>query len=518
MRRAQLLIRILTFLSGAALLAACGSESASCAGPTLNYESLIQLKRGTKVVDASVPAKGFLVVPNPMEATKNNFATATSTAVKNALSGFLLDNLTSTARLENEFVKIRQREINETGTNFAKADANGNFKYDLADKRYWETMTYFSINSEIAYLEALGFKFVKNRPLYAMVDAKASDGSSEPNAFYNHNYLNPSSPRTIQFFGDGEFATAQDADIIRHEMGHAFNEAASGEVGFDYAGDNGAYETNGASLHEAMADYVSMTIGEKPTIGKWIARAIQGYAPGAPLRSAVDDGNRFLVYQDVAFTNAKGTSPERYAVAEWITRVLWGIRQKFITERGAQKGPINADLLMFSSLSLLKRDSSLTDFRNALVKADQKLYCGGHVEAIQSEFEKRGFTKDIAPITEPIEITAKPVSASGGAINPGAEVAFAVSLKNVDSTVARNVRVRLESVDKYLITTTYMQGYGDFAAGQAITVGSNNGWPLDAAVKGQIDSRAPRGSQVRFKLRVYVENGPTTTFDGSIQL
>ena len=156
MRRSQLHIRIFTFLSCLALLSACGGESAGCAGPALNYESLIQLKRGTKVADSSVPAKGFLVLPNPMEATKNNLATATSTAVKNALTGFSLDNLISTSRLENEFVKIRQQEINETGSNFAKADGSGNFKYELSDKRYWETMAYFAINSEIAYLEALG--------------------------------------------------------------------------------------------------------------------------------------------------------------------------------------------------------------------------------------------------------------------------------------------------------------------------------------------------------------------------
>ncbi len=522
MPRVALHIRIFCLLFGVLLLASCGSESASCEGPTLDFTALTAYKKGTRLSGASSNAKGFVVLPNPMEATRNNLATATSSATQAALAGFQLSNLLSPSRLESEFVKIRQQSITETISNFAKPDANGNYKFDLTDKRYWETMAYTSIEAEIAYFEGLGFKFVRSRPLFVMVNAKSSEGeSSSPNAFYNHGYFSPDQPRTIQLFGEGDFAPGMDADMYRHEMGHFLNESVSAEVGFDFAGDSGAYFTQGAAMHEAFADLAAMSIGDKPNVGKWVARGIQGFAPGQPLRSAIDSGSRFMVYQDVSFANAKGSSPERYQMAEWITRVLWGIRAKIIAERGADKGPINSDLLMYSGLSLLKRDASVTDLRNAIVKADQKLYCGGHGEMIKAEFEKRGFTTDPPPVTEPITITAQPAGLKNGqaaaAISPGGEVSFTVSLTNSDRVVARNVRVRLESADRYLIATTYQQGYGDLAAGQSISVG-NNGWPLASAVVGRIDSRAPRGSQIRFKLRVLIDNGPSQVFDGSIQL
>jgi len=196
------------------------------------------------------------------------------------------------------------------------------------------------------------------------------------------------------------------------------------------------------------------------------------------------------------------------------------VRSKFVEERG-QNGAVSADVLMYSALSLLKRDSSMGDLRNAMVKADTKLFCGGHVETIQTEFEKRGFQTNIAPITEEISVTVQPygVDTNGNAsgnVRPGDDVAFAVQLQNRDRVVARNVRVKLESVDRYLVPNTYLQGYGDLAAGQSVNIG--NGWPLSAAVGATLDSRTPRGSQIRFRLKILIDNGPTQTVEGSIQL
>ncbi len=521
MRRAGIHIRISLFFAIAFALAGCGSASSGgCEGPALDFTSLQLLKKGAKLTGTANPGKAFIVLPNPIEATKNGLATADSQAVQNAISGFLISNLLSPTRLESEFVKIRQSTLTDDASLLAQSDSNGNFEFKVSDPHYWETMAYFSINSEMGYLEALGFKFVRSRPLFVMVKAKSTKGNNSPNAYYDHAYFSPNQPRTIRLFGEGEFAPGIDADMYRHETGHFFNESVSAEVGFDFAGDAGAYFTQGAAIHEAFADYAAMTIGEKPNVGKWVTRSIEGFSPGQPLRSAVDTG-RYLIYQDIAYADPLGNSPERYKMAEWLTRILWALRDGFIKERGV-RGAINADLLMYSSLSLLKRDSSLVDLRAAMIVADAKLYCGGHAEAIQNEFEKRGLTAAPPAVTEKISITTQPVGIGSDGkpittIQPGNQVAFAIQLRNTDRVTARNVRVKLESVDSKLIPAAYMQGYGDLAAGQSLNVG-NGGWPLDAAVTANVDSRAARGTQVKFRLRVLVENGPDQITEGGIQL
>ncbi len=518
MKRAIRKIEIL-FFAATLLLSACGGDSAGCDGPALDFSALQQFKKGAKFPGQVSSSKAFLVVPNPIEATKNNQALADSSTTQSALSNFNLADLLNPTRLDTSFLKIRQRGLNDSSSILATA-SNGKFQYELKDPRYWETMASFAIQSEIAYLEALGFKAVKSRQLVVLVRAQSEGEDTGPNAFYDHGYFAPDQPRTIRLFGEGDFAPGMDADMYRHEMGHFFNESVSGESGFDYAGDAGAYFTQGAAIHEAFADYAAMTIKGQPNVGKWVARSLEGFAPGQPLRSAVDSGSRYLVYQDISYADAQGASPERYAMAEWLTRILWAVRQQFIAERG-ENGAINADLLMYSALSLLKRDSSVADLRGAMLKADSKLYCGGHTKAIQGEFEKRGFATELAQVTEQMTVSVQPygVDSNGNAtstIRPGNDVLFGVQIQNVDRVAARNVRVRLESSDRRLIPTTYMQGYGDLAPGQSINVG--NGWPLSAAVGATVDSTAPRSSQLKFRLRVLMDNGAAQTIEGTLQL
>ncbi len=515
----NLKFEILFLFAVTLLLGACSGENGGCEGPKLDFSTLQQFKKGARLTGTISESKAFLVLPNPIEATRNNQALANSSATQSAISNFNLSNLLSPSRLDTDFIKIRQRGIDDAQSILAQA-TGGKFEYELKDPRYWETMGAFALQSELSYFETLGFKFVRSRPLVVMVRAKSENANQGPNAYYDHAYFNPDQPRTIRLFGEGDFAPGMDADMFRHEMGHFLNESVSAEVGFDYAGDARAYFTQGAAIHEAFADYAAMTIKGQPNVGKWVARSLDGFAPGQPLRSAVDSDSRYLVYQDISYADAKGASPERYKMAEWLTRVLWSLREQFITERG-QNGAINADVLMYSALSLLKRDSSVVDLRGAMVQADAKLYCGGHAKAIQGEFEKRGFATELAPVTDQMSVQIQPYGVDSGGnasttIKPGGDVVFAVNIQNVDRVAARNVRVKLESSERYLIPTTYMQGYGDLASGQTISIG--NGWPLSAAVSATIDSKVPRGSQLKFRLRILIDNGTTQTIEGTLQL
>jgi len=487
----------------------CGKD---CNPPALNVSKLQSLKRS---VFSSGPA-GYLVVPNPIEATKSLQATISDSRLADAFQQFQLPGLLDPSRLENDFVKVRIKDINDSASTLAKPDSQGRFAFKIDDVHYSEVMAYHSLAAEIAYVEQLGFSVVKSRPLYVMV--RAASSSNEVNAIYDHNYLNPKLPRTIRLFGDTEFAPGMDRDMYWHEFGHLFNESASHEVKMDFAGDTGAIFSEGSALHECLADYLEYTMSGNPTIGRWLARNLPEYSPGEPLRTALDKNDGKSSFSAV-ITNDGGGNPERYTVAEWCSRVLWDIRKEFI-EKDPEAGQFNADRLVFSAVSLFGKDTSIQKFYENLQTADEDLYCGDNGGAIENAFEKRGFETSPDSLGAPIALVADPVGMDSNddgqhQFESSASVSFAISLKNNSRETARNVRVRLESSDPNLHITTYQQGYGDIPGGKSLSIGTGQ-MGYDFSVSAEIDRSAPNGRPIPYRLIVEADNGGRNVVEGKI--
>lgn len=385
-------------------------------------------------------------------------------------------------------------------------------------------MAYYSIQAMTHYVETLGFSVVKSRPLFVLVRAQGDD-PNEVNAFYDHNYLNPSSPRIMRVFGETQYPLGADRDIYWHEFGHLFNESASHEVGMDYAADTGAVYTEGSSLHECLADMLEMSVGGKPYIGRWIARNFSDVATGQPLRSAVDGkGVRPLSFKGVITADGSGAVPARYEVAEWCSRVLWEVRTKFVAE-DAQAGAMKFERLIWSAVGILKKDTSIRQFHDALVKADDTLHCGGHEDDIKRAFSSRGFEAEAATLSKPLTLDARPIGisdASGSAqmVNPGpgTTVVFDVRITNSGSTTARNVRLVLEALDQGILPIIYLQGFGDVPAGKSVGVGQGGSMEYDRSVKFEVDRAAGRGSKLRYRLKAVPENGPETVLSRELLL
>ncbi len=499
------------------VLGACAKRG--CEGPPLELESLRNLK--TQGISAPGP-RSYLVLPNPIDATSNPAATVSDSKTLESGNIFNLTNLLVPNRLDNAFLKVRVRTINDALSSLAAPNNAGDFNFQPQDIRYSQTMAYRSLSTIQAYVEGLGFSVVKSRPLFVMVQAEGST-SQDVNAFYDHAYLNPSAPRTIKLYGSSSFAPGVDQDMYWHEFGHLFNESITGERGIDFAGDNGAIWTEGSALHECLADYLSESASDKDYIGKWIARNIGGFRPGDPLRWASDRNGRPLDFAAVARADGTGAKPERYEVAEWCTRVLWDIRQSFIEDYGSD-GPTISDRFVFSAASLLGRDSGIAQFRDALLSANEDLHCGGYGEVINDAFEKRGFVKPEA-LAGPLAVTgtAVTVRVNGTSIQPtppapGVSVVFSVRIQNPFPSVARNVRMKLSSSSPLLITKIYQQGLGDLEAGRTINVGSLGGLPSTFSVLGEIDSRATPGSAIPYTLTIMTENGPDAVVRGEVRL
>ncbi len=502
------------------LLASCSRSG--CEGPALKLNSL-SVVRNFGLFQSSGP-RASLVLPNPIDATQDAQARLSDISVRNASLGLDLVSLLSPNRLENAFLKVRIRSVADALSTLATPNSGVNFFYQPGDVHYSEAMAYRSISSIQAYVEALGFPVVKTRPLYVMVQADGST-ATDANAFYDHAHLNAAQPRTIKIYGSGQFAPGLDQDTYWHEFGHLFNESLSAERGIDYAGDSGAVFSEGGAIHECLADYLAESVSGKNYIGKWIARNFQGYAPGEPLRSAVDlEGGKQSFYS-VAVADGTGSTPDRYGMGEWCSRVLWDIRQSFVNE-DSLTGPILSDRVVFSAVSLLSKDTSVSQLQKALIEADSELHCGGHAQAIQSAFQSRGFL-GAAPLSAPLVFSATPVPVQGDGVGgktviqaaaPGSEIVFKLSIQNTNAGRARNVRVRLESQDSRFLPLTYQQSFGDLEAGQTLSVGGNSGLGLEFSVLGQVDKAAVRGQSLPYTLRVSSENGQDTLINGVIQL
>ncbi|MBI3294818.1 MAG: hypothetical protein HYZ71_08815 [Deltaproteobacteria bacterium] len=461
-----------------------------------NYDQLNSIRRGLFALSGP---KSQLVLPNPIDAASDPYIAITDPRVSSLSVVSTLPNLLIPSRLESEFIKMRIHSINDALSSLAAPDASGNFTYSADTDHYSESLGYYSLSLIQTYIEALGFSLNKNRPLYVFVLAPSESGTSaDVNAFYDHHKFDPSSSHTMSFYGDTSYKVSKDRDMFFHEFGHFVNESVSAERGIDFAGDRGANYTEGAALHECLADYGAETLSGHPYIGRWIARNFSEFQPGQPLRSAQDTGP-VMQFAEVS-TNDNRSLPERYAVAEWCTRVLWRIRSQFVLQ-DSYRGPIDADRLIYSAISLLPQDASFTAFRSALLSADQKLG-GVHSRTIEAAFAVGGFDPNPSRLRQPLSVIGRAEVARGGSVN------FNLQVSNPNGNVARNVRVILEQVDARIVPVISVQGFGDMPAGATVTVSSQSASAITATVS------ATGGAL--FRLRVVTENGNDGIYEGAL--
>ncbi len=506
-------IRFFIFVGLIALASGCTRTLDQCGGPKLNLSQISQLR---KTLFSSGPMAA-LVVPNPMDATGNPAVLATDTRLSQFDYGFNLPDLLNPNRLESAFLKIRISSISDAASLLAVAGSNG-FAFSVTDVHYSETMAYYAVTSIMKYVQALGFSYNQTRPVYVLAQTtEQGHDANYVNAYFENNTLDPSQPRVMRMIGKTDFSPGQDRDMYWHETGHFANESVSHEIGIDRAGEEGAFYTDGAAIHECMADIIAESLANKGYIGKWINRNFT--KDGSALRSAMDTASNKMTYSQVMNQDNTGTYPERYKVAEWCTRALWQIRQQFVKE-DPNAGQVFSDRLFLSAVSLLPKDASMAQFHEALVSADEQLHCGLHANSIDNAFTSRGFEISPSKLKTGLTIQAQAVgedsSGNQTALSSGGTVAFALTVTNPNSETAHNVRVVLESQSAGFQVITYLQGYGDLPAGKSAIVG-NGSLPLSFSVSGQIDSSVPTGiGQIHYRLRVLSDNAPEVDKDGTL--
>lgn len=467
------------------LLPSCAIELSDCSGPLVGTKTLFSIRQDRFLEGP----RGFLVLPNPIDSQKLQLFDFNASTFQSAQEGVGLPRLQSASQLENSFVKV---SADATGNNLVSPQNLNDASRDIKSPQYGQVMAYHSITSIQDYVQSLGFQLDRSKPIHVRVDADPE--ASSPNAFYTHNkYTND--PHTIELVGDAPYPFWADRDTFWHEFGHFFNESLTMNQGIDDAGDSGATFTEGAALHECLADYLAETASDRGYTGRWLAKNFSNEIPlGFPLRSALALEDNKNHYSNISrFMSSEGV-PDTYSVAEWCSRVLWDIRTQFVKE-DKETGSFYSDRVVFSAFSLLGENASILEFKKALQEADKTTHCGLHQASIEKAFSSRGFKEDIKKVGQPIELSELQVNQLDSS-----EYSIAFSLSNSNRSLARNVRVELLSDNPSYIPLTYFQGYGDFEAGQR------------AQNIPALTFQASRITRARLYLKVFFENGPETFY------
>ena len=205
-------------------------------------------------------------------------------------------------------------------------------------------------------------------------------------------------------------------------------------------------------------------------------------------------------------------------MAEWCSRVLWDIRSQFEKE-DRKTGKLFSDRTIFSAVSLLGKNASISQFKEALLNSDQQLHCGLHQKSIQKAFSSRGFQDQVPQLPQKLNLQAQwvafqldstgivPVAPSARAT----EILASFRISNPNNRLARNVRLELMSNDPAIITYANVQGFGDLPPGAAIEITGSDYSQYLASVSLTVDPRYINGRRsVKVYLKLSAENGVPT--------
>jgi Fungalysin metallopeptidase (M36) len=235
--------------------------------------------------------------------------------------------------------------------------------------RFEALMAYFHIDRARAYVDSLGLsESLRARPQRVRVNAIPAD-----NSFY-------SSMTQSMTLGSGGVDDGEDADVIVHEYGHSLqDQAVSGAFGRTIAT---------GSMGEGFGDYLAAAMsalvtggnpGSDACIFDWDSIS---YSPTGCGRRA-----------DTALTLKRAQRRcllEIHCVGEAWAGLLYELRAALGVDT---QGQSVMDRVVLESHFMLGKRSSFRDGARALIAADELLYAGAHVPAIEAELIGRQFCK-----------------------------------------------------------------------------------------------------------------------------
>jgi Zn-dependent metalloprotease len=243
------------------------------------------------------------------------------------------------------------------------------YHYTRANDRFEEVMVYYYVDSVHSYLQLIGETSLLNYPVPA--HAHYFDGA---NAFYD-----PSDGGL--HFGDGSddypIDTAEDADVIIHEYGHAIH----GDQGLL----NGWVSEEMYAFSEGFSDYLAASFldqgasGTEGCLSEWF-----GYGLSYDHISDIQTGTYPYCMRDTFSTKhyPEDMIGEVHADGEIWSAALWQLRGLL--------GKATTDFLAVETGYYLWPSASLRDAAKAMIQVDRVVYGGAHESTIRQVFYDDG--------------------------------------------------------------------------------------------------------------------------------
>lgn len=256
--------------------------------------------------------------------------------------------------------------VTTEGTPERASNERGDFLFDRDDPRFEEVMVYYHVDSIQRRLQSLGFADVCRRQVRAFVNSRP------PGIPYDADqarYFPDGKGTGVLAFGTGGVDSAEDAEVIAHEYGHAI---------LDYQVVNFGESREAVALAEGFCDFLSASIFTEVSagfgdacIGEWKAASS---SPGSPHCLRRLDNDKRYPY-DMTYL-------DRYQDSEIWSGALWDLAGSVGTESALQ--------LAIEANFYLERDASFKEAGESILLADEELFGGAHEAAIGAVLCQRG--------------------------------------------------------------------------------------------------------------------------------
>ncbi len=332
-------------------------------GEVLGRKSLVQ--------DSHLTGRGQVFDPNPVNTLSNTglsdndnadapvFGPAYRTIDLPGLSRSFLD-LLGPIVLSGPYIRVT--DLIERPFLPMVSSATGDFLFTRDRPEFESVMVYFHIDQSQRYIQSLGFTDVNNRPI--RVDPHGLNGAD------NSHYVGLPLGAGWIAFGEGGVDDAEDADVIRHEYGHAIQDNTTSGKYFGL-GESGAQG-------EGFGDYWAFSNGptspesfDPACLGEW------------------DFAGTCLRRLDSSKHYPEDVQREVHADGEIWSSALHAI---FLAV-----GKRTADTVILQSHFLVPFAPRFCDGGRALLDADGLLYGGAERPAIGTALAERGIASDLAP-------------------------------------------------------------------------------------------------------------------------
>ena len=303
---------------------------------------------------------GQVFLPNPVADLQDQSLTdqkdANYAALQPAYHIVTLTNLDGSGYLRGDWANIRS----ETGAPAFSAD--NIFVYTRDDDRFEQVMAYYWVTEAQKYIQSLGFGST-----YRPINMESQDirinqwGIDNSYSWDKHDVLR---------FGKGGVDDAEDAEVILHEYGHAFQDSQMTPFGFGTSVEAG-------SIGEGFGDYFAVTVSNvvAPTpdpacVADWDSVSYTSTTPHCLRRVDTD-----LHYPE----DLNGRVHHDGQI--W-SRALWDIRNALGHEK--------ADTIILEAQFAFAPDTSMPAAAQATVDTAKALYGPGVKHQVLAAFQTRG--------------------------------------------------------------------------------------------------------------------------------